>query len=146
MYLDHFLFQIGQNSVKIFLFQKLVYRQELRSLNYHLEDVIIQCTIGLMETCWNVEGLVDLLAGHVPHEVVHKLLHLFHVLSCVSLELKAAGVVGHLHLEAARVVVVLLRESALHRVLKVKTFSRLLKLLPAGQKHHFNYLALRNLL
>ena len=79
---------------------------------------------------------VLLLAGHVSHQVVDKLVHLLDVLGEVRLVLEAHHVVCHLDHQAAHAVVVLGAVPDLHRVLEVKSLRRLLKLLPTLNKRH----------
>ena len=76
------------------------------------------------------------LGGHVPHQVVDKLLALFDVLSRLCFVLEAHHVVRHLQDEAALGVVVLGGEPHLHRVLEVQPLRCRLKLLPAVQECH----------
>ena len=79
---------------------------------------------------------VLLLAGHVSHQVVDKLVHLLDVLGEVRLVLEAHHVVRHLDHEAALAVVILCAVSHLHWILEVKPLCRLLKLLPTLNKRH----------
>ena len=61
-----------------------------------------------------------LLACHVPHQVVDKLVHLLHILSSLRLELETDHVICHLHHHAPLAVVVLGAVPHLHGVLQVK--------------------------
>ena len=76
------------------------------------------------------------LRGHVPHQVVDKLLALFDILSGLRLVLETDHIVRHLEDQTALGVVVLGGVAHLHGVLQVQSLCCRLKLLPAVQECH----------